>query len=533
VAGFWQLIWQERSPAVVMLTKTYELIKVMSACYWPIFVDKKEEYGEFSVRMLVEESYAHYKVRRLLVSKGGESRMVWHYHFLNWPAFANPAPNSLVSFRKRFREDLARFRNAGDDGPPLVHCCSGGLRSGAFVLIDENLSSAAASGHVDIFGTAKHILTQRKGLFVNPRQLRYIYDVVADHLLCGETSIAITELLPMAQLKSKKDRDGDNDYAREHKLLNKLIPRFTIGDCAAAHRAENRSKNRSAMVVPPDASRPYLASFQSNDHTDYMNAVFADGYRRADEFICTEWPMQETMPDFWSMVYDHDIKTVVVLNHQRPSGKFPQFWPDDTSSGGGQRKSFGPVFCVEHESGRDHEGGKFRSFELKLTKHDVAPHRPSRSWMRRRSSQLKDISSLVKVMKSEPPRYLRLFQMQCWPAAQMVPNSTLALVSLIDAVEKWRGNDAERIPEDKVVVVSNDGYSRCGVYCVTTSCIEQAYHRQEVDVFQAVKTVRKNRTQLVASSTEYKYCYDVVLHYVLNYCRAAVLEETSPDLERM
>ena len=101
--------------------------------------------------------------------------MVWHYHFLNWPAFANPAPNSLVSFRKRFREDLARFRNAGDDGPPLVHCCSGGLRSGAFVLIDENLSSAAASGHVDIFGTAKHILTQRKGLFVNPRQLRYIH----------------------------------------------------------------------------------------------------------------------------------------------------------------------------------------------------------------------------------------------------------------------------------------------------------------------------------------------------------------------
>ena len=54
---------------------------------------------------------------------------------------------------------------------------------------------------------------------------RYIYDVVADHLLCGETSIPITELLPMAQLKSKKDRDGDNDYAREHKLLNKLIPR--------------------------------------------------------------------------------------------------------------------------------------------------------------------------------------------------------------------------------------------------------------------------------------------------------------------
>ena len=68
-------------------------------------------------------------------------------------------------------------------------------------------------------------------LKVNIKQLpsydhnRYIYDVVADHLLCGDTSIPITELLTMAQLKSKKDTEGDNDYAKEHKLLNKLIPR--------------------------------------------------------------------------------------------------------------------------------------------------------------------------------------------------------------------------------------------------------------------------------------------------------------------
>ena len=68
-------------------------------------------------------------------------------------------------------------------------------------------------------------------LKVNKKQLpaydhnRYIYDVVADHLLCGDTSIPITELLTMAQLKSKKDTEGDNDYAKEHKLLNKLIPR--------------------------------------------------------------------------------------------------------------------------------------------------------------------------------------------------------------------------------------------------------------------------------------------------------------------
>ena len=39
----------------------------------------------------------------------------------------------------------------------------------------------------------------------------------------------------------------------------------------------------------------------------------------------------------------------------------------------------------------------------------------------------------------------------------------------------------------------------------------------EVDIFQAVKTVRRHRPQLVDNMTEYKYCYDLVLHYVLHY----------------
>lgn len=66
----------------------------------------------------------------------------------------------------------------------------------------------------------------------------------------------------------------------------------------------------------------------------------------------------------------------------------------------------------------------------------------------------------------------------------------------------------------------------------------QVIQHSEVDVFQAVKTVRRHRPQLVDNmvkffvksssssfliyfgisfQTEYKYCYDLVLHYVLHY----------------
>ena len=38
---------------------------------------------------------------------------------------------------------------------------------------------------------------------------------------------------------------------------------------------------------------------------------------------------------------------------------------------------------------------------------------------------------------------------------------------------------------------------RCGVYCAANACIEQVIQHGEVDVFQAVKTVRRHRPQLV------------------------------------
>ena len=43
----------------------------------------------------------------------------------------------------------------------------------------------------------------------------------------------------------------------------------------------------------------------------------------------------------------------------------------------------------------------------------------------------------------------------------------------------------------------SDGQSRAGVYCAANACIEQVIQHGEVDVFQAVKTVRRHRPQLV------------------------------------
>lgn len=41
-----------------------------------------------------------------------------------------------------------------------------------------------------------------------------------------------------------------NEYQREYQQICKQTPRFTIGDCAGGHRADNREKNRDVLVVP-------------------------------------------------------------------------------------------------------------------------------------------------------------------------------------------------------------------------------------------------------------------------------------------
>jgi len=53
-----------------------------------------------------------------------------------------------------------------------------------------------------------------------------------------------------------------NEYQREYQQICKQTPRFTIGDCAGGHRADNREKNRDVLVVPREFQ---LDCFNSRD----------------------------------------------------------------------------------------------------------------------------------------------------------------------------------------------------------------------------------------------------------------------------
>jgi protein tyrosine phosphatase len=483
---FWGMVWQERASCIVMVTRTFDFIRVMCVQYWPAAKNREEVYGGVGITVEHEEQLANFMIRTIKLRRGMEERKVIQFHYTEWPCHSNPFSNALLEFRRRVRQVMNQHPDT-QDGPVIVHCNDGAGRSGVYCAIDANIELCEEDGVFDVYGYLKKMRGFRRGLVETLDQYKFIYDTLEEYCRGIDSRFPVAELANKIKEKTVKDKKlKKNVYALEYSLICNQTPRFTIGDCAAGHRADNRDKNRNVLIVPPDNFRPYITSFQGNNCTDYINAVFVDGYTHPREYIVTEWPVVSTCSDLWSLVYDHDCSAVVVLCNPTP-GSYPSFWPENQKS-----KKYGQVFTVEYVS------------------HNHYPN--IRSWIFKINKKIVSLTELMAGVKA-PSKTCQLFQLMCWPQGYKVPTSTNALVELMNMVERWR----QRTDYGPVVVVSQDGISRCGVYCAANACIEQVIQHGEVDVFQAVKTVRRHRPQLVENLTEYKYCYDLVLHYVLHY----------------
>lgn len=82
-------------------------------------------------------------------------------------------------------------------------------------------------------------------------QYRFVYDTLEEFVVCGISWFPVSELSQRLKQKSVKNPITKmNEYQREYQQICKQTPRFTIGDCAGGHRADNREKNRDVLVVP-------------------------------------------------------------------------------------------------------------------------------------------------------------------------------------------------------------------------------------------------------------------------------------------
>lgn len=80
---------------------------------------------------------------------------------------------------------------------------------------------------------------------------------------------------------------------------------------------ENKNKNRSESVIPYDRNRVILTPTPGKEHSTYINASFIESYDNSESFIITQDPLENTIPDFWRMISEQCISTIVMLSDVR------------------------------------------------------------------------------------------------------------------------------------------------------------------------------------------------------------------------
>lgn len=494
IAEFWRMVWELGSNCIVMLTKVFDFMRVMCLQYWPL---TKMHFRDIEVETVEQKTYSHFVIRTFKLTRKTneciETRIVKHFHFTEWELDSFPYISAFIELRRRVRQFMEKNPV---DAPMVVHCSNGAGRSGAFLALDANLELMKKTGQLDFFEYAKTLVNSRPHLIDSVEQYMFIYEVLSEAVMCNVQPIEMHLLKERSSMyKAKKNRELlESQETHENKLLMHLTPTLRIGDCAGGHRLENRGKNRDVMVVPPDHARPYLQTLhgESKDYT-YINAVEVDGFTRKAEFIVTEWPKQSTVDSFWTLIYDHSCHTVVNLSNQGSQRHYPSFIHNKGKA------NYGP-FIVEIMN--YHQYPAMTSHMVKVMKRTFMI-----SDIMATGAQNQQIDAEVRICC--------VIQVRMWPIENKVPLSTTGLIDVIKMARSWRKRAPDRPETKPTIVMSHNGVSRVGVYIGANICIDQMDIDHEVDVFHAVKMMRINRPQLIDMKDEYKYLYDVMLHWYM------------------
>eukprot|EP00090_Calanus_glacialis_P010830 TRINITY_DN1929_c0_g1_i1.p1 TRINITY_DN1929_c0_g1~~TRINITY_DN1929_c0_g1_i1.p1 ORF type:complete len:1137 (-),score=265.70 TRINITY_DN1929_c0_g1_i1:1300-4710(-) len=188
VADFWQMVWEQGSVVIVMLSKLAENGYQLAQRYWP--EEGSEQYHIFEVHLVSEHVWCDdYLVRSLYLknSQTGETRTVTQFHFLSWPDSNIPtSTKAILEFRRKVNKSYR-----GRSCPMIVHCSDGVGRSGTYVLIDMVLNRMMkGSKEIDIAATLEHIRDQRSGMVQTRSQFEFCLMAVA------EETHAILKALP-------------------------------------------------------------------------------------------------------------------------------------------------------------------------------------------------------------------------------------------------------------------------------------------------------------------------------------------------
>ncbi|KAJ8286648.1 hypothetical protein GJAV_G00041540 [Gymnothorax javanicus] len=181
MADFWQMVWEQKSNVIAMMTQEIEGGKVKCQRYWPDTPGAPEMVGGRLQLTLVKDQLLDNFVIRLIEVKDiktNEVQLVSHLNYIGWPDHGTPTqPEQLLTF-------ISYMRHIHQSGPIITHCSAGIGRSGTLICIDVVLGLISKDADFDISDVVRSMRLQRQGMVQTEEQYIFCYQVILYVLRC-------------------------------------------------------------------------------------------------------------------------------------------------------------------------------------------------------------------------------------------------------------------------------------------------------------------------------------------------------------
>ncbi|KAL8801915.1 MAG: hypothetical protein Q9182_004149 [Xanthomendoza sp. 2 TL-2023] len=237
LSHFWHMIWQQTTDVavIVMLTPTAES-DGREKCFQYFPLDEETEaisidpveateaapVGRVKLTEVHFDEASKSTVRKLLMSLGEDSKVIWHILFSGWPDFEVPQNEDRVALFELLR--LSSQKISEHSNPRIIHCSAGVGRSGSFIALEFLLGQIDSGAIADIKGnedpiydTVNRLREQRMTMVQNETQFAFLYEVVRERFIKSQQAPQISgiQMLP-SDIAAASVKDNHEEQGKEH-----------------------------------------------------------------------------------------------------------------------------------------------------------------------------------------------------------------------------------------------------------------------------------------------------------------------------